>query len=68
MAERNIDESLILLLVETGEVRHQDARRFWIAKHFAERSDNLICAAVVKDNGLLVIKTLMHHFVWSISP
>ena len=65
MVEREMDESLILQLVETGEARYQDARRFWLARHFAERSDNLICAALVNDSGVLVIKTLMHHFTWS---
>ena len=65
MTERGIDELLVFQLIETGEARYQDARRFWLTRHFAERSDNLICAALVNDSGVLVIKTLMHHFTWS---
>lgn len=64
MVERDIEASLILELVETGDVRYQDTRRFWIAKYFEAHRDNLVCTAVVKDNSLLVIKTLMHHFIW----
>ncbi|HRP06772.1 MAG TPA: DUF4258 domain-containing protein [Opitutaceae bacterium] len=63
MVERDIDEALIMELLETGIVHEKDASRFWIAKAFPERSDNLICAAVVAEDKL-VIKTVMHHFSW----
>jgi len=64
MSERNISEQTLLDLIETGEVRHKDAHRFWIAAHFADRQDNLLCAAVVQDARVLVVKTLMHYFTW----
>jgi len=65
MVERGIDVSLLQSLLEHGELRARDGRRFWLAQHFSERSDSLICAAVVKEGDLLVVKTVMHHFVWS---
>ncbi len=64
MAERRVNEQTLLDLIEAGEVRRKDARRFWIAAHFAAREENLLCAAVVHDSGVLVVKTLMHHFTW----
>jgi len=64
MSERNVSEQTLTDLIENGEVRHKDARHFWIAAHFAHRQDNLLCAAVVLDASVLVVKTLMHHFTW----
>lgn len=63
MAERKIDELLLLDLIETGEIRHKDESRIWLAKYYAERLDNLICAAAVLEQNI-VIKTVMHHFQW----
>jgi hypothetical protein len=59
MAERGVTESLLLDLIETGEARYKDATRFWVAKHYAERDDNLVCAVAVAE-AALVIKTIMH--------
>jgi len=50
-------------LIETGEVRHQDETRIWIAKRYGDRADNLLCVAAVLETAL-VIKTVMHHFSW----
>lgn len=63
MAARNLDEQLIADLIETGEVRYKDPEHAWIAKRFEDRTDNLVCAAVLMDDPL-VIETVMHHFVW----
>ena len=63
MEERAVSEALLLDLIETGAVRHKDESRIWLAKHYTERSDNLICAAAVLEQHI-VIKTLMHHFQW----
>jgi len=63
MNERQIDEALLLDLIETGEARHKDELRLWIAKHYAERADNLLCVAVVLE-AAVVVKTVMHHFLW----
>lgn len=67
MIERGIDEILLQDLIETGEVRHKDDRRLWIAKCYPQRNDNLVCAAAALESAL-VIKTLMHHFSWEKKP
>jgi hypothetical protein len=63
MAERLIDEALLLDLIETGTLRHKDEARVWLAKRYDVRADNLICAAVVLEEAV-VVKTVMHHFQW----
>lgn len=54
-------------LLETGDTRFKDETRLWIAKAFPKRTDNLVCAAVVLEDQL-VVKTLMHHFDWEAMP
>ena len=63
MATRAISEAQLLDMIETGEVRHKDESRVWIAKHYGDRADNLLCVAAVLETAL-VIKTAMHHFSW----
>lgn len=58
MVERNVDEALLLELVESGHIVPMDAGHLFIYRHFADRRDNLVCAAAVED-GSLVIKTVM---------
>jgi hypothetical protein len=64
MAERGITDALLLDLIDTGDVRNKDAVRLWIAKHYADRTDNMLCAAVALE-ATVVVKTVMHHFEWS---
>ena len=61
MVERDINHAMLLDLIETGTVRHKDTVRVWVFKQYAGRSDNLLCAAVVLEDKL-VVKTVMHHF------
>lgn len=63
MSERNIPESLLLDLIDTGELRHKDESHFWIFKAYPERDDNLLCVAGTMES-VLVVKTIMHHFAW----
>ena len=63
MGARVIGEALLRDLIEMGEVRHQDETRIWIAKHYEDRADNLLCVAAALETAL-VIKTVMHHFSW----
>lgn len=63
MVQRGISEAQLIDLLETGELRYKDDRRLWVAKTFASRSDNLVCAAVILEDKLIV-KTVMHHFQW----
>ena len=63
MAARAMSEALLRDMIETGEVRYKDETRIWIAKHYGNRADNLLCVAAVLETAL-VIKTVMHHFSW----
>ncbi len=63
MVDRGITDATLLDMIETGDVRNRDETRVWIAKHFADRNDNLLCAVVVLETAL-VVKTVMHHFSW----
>ena len=61
LVQRAIPEALLLDLIETGTVKHKDARHVWIFKAYVDRQDNLLCvAAIIAD--ALIIKTIMHHF------
>ena len=60
---RAISEALLHDMIETGEVRYKDETRIWIARHYGDRADNLLCVAVVLETTL-VVKTVMHHFSW----
>jgi hypothetical protein len=47
MARREIDMAVLQVLVETGEIKRRDASHLWIFKRIENRTDNLVCAAVV---------------------
>lgn len=64
MRKRGIADSEVVLLIEEGQTRFKDEHRLWIAHRFEERTDNLLCAPVVLEDELLVVKTVMHHFSW----
>ena len=63
MQQRGLNEAELSELLETGKTRFKDETRLWIAKAFVQRTDNLVCAAVVLEDQLIV-KTVMHHFEW----
>ncbi|MBK1736301.1 DUF4258 domain-containing protein [Halorhodospira abdelmalekii] len=65
MAQRGITDTLLGDLLETGQTRYKDDTRLWIAKAIEGRHDNLVCAAVVLEDRL-VVKTVMHHFQWEL--
>ncbi len=58
MMERDITDDLLFDLIETGEIRFKDEKHCWIFKVYANRQDNLICAATLVDDAVIV-KTLM---------
>ena len=66
MAKRHISDALLCDLLEKGQTRYKDSKRLWIALNYADRNDNLICAAVVLEEKL-VVKTVMHPFCWESS-
>jgi hypothetical protein len=61
MSERDISMDLLNDLIETGELRFKDEKHAWIAKYYQERTDNLICSALVIEEAV-IIKTVMFHF------
>jgi hypothetical protein len=63
MAARDISEALLHDVIETGDLRHKDKTRIWLARHYEDRADNLLCVAVALETSL-VVKPVMHHFSW----
>lgn len=62
MAERKVENTLLLELVESGDIISMDAGHMFIYRHLVGRRDNLVCAAAVEDDSL-VIKTVMVNWV-----
>lgn len=61
MAERRIDERLLLRVIDEGEQRFSDATHLWAWLAVPERNDNLLCAVLVLED-MVVVKTVMHHW------
>ena len=61
MAERKIDEALIVDIIDTGILKDAGRAHYWVYKHFDDRDDNLLCVAAVIDN-VVVVKTVMHNW------
>lgn len=58
IASRHISQTEMEELVEQGELLYKDTEHLWIFKALAGRTDNLICAAAIERNAL-IIKTVM---------
>ena len=58
MRERNIDDTTLSDLIESGKVLYKDAEHLWIYKAYEGREDNMLCAAAIERNNL-IIKTVM---------
>lgn len=58
MEKRDISLELLLDLIETGSIRHKSEFDLWIFRQYPERADNLVCAAVVVGQAIIV-KTVM---------
>lgn len=61
MRERQIGLALLQDLLEAGSATHKDECRLWLSKAYSDRDDNLICAAVVLEDEL-VVKTVMRRW------
>ena len=61
MAEREIDEALIVDIIDTGTLKDAGRAHYWVYKHFDDRDDNVLCVAAVIDN-VVVVKTIMNHW------
>jgi len=58
MAKRHIILEEIKELIEKGEYQIKEGPHGWIFHHFPKRSDNLVCAAIVNEESI-IIKTVM---------
>lgn len=58
MAKRKITLGEVKVVIEEGDYRTKDAVHGWIVHHFETREDNLVCAAVVSKQAVIV-KTVM---------
>lgn len=58
MDKRDISLGQLLDLIETGDIRNRSETDLWIYKGYTERSDNLVCTAVVVGQ-VVIVKTVM---------
>lgn len=58
MLKRNVDDVTLERVVENGAIKRKDDKHLWIYMQVEGRSDNLICAAAVEAEAV-VIKTVM---------
>lgn len=65
MRLRDMPESLVMDIIETGVDKDAGRGHHWLYKQYADRDDNLLCVAAVIEDAL-VVKTVMHH--WEIAP
>lgn len=61
MSQRELDHETVVALIETGIVKQKDIEHWWIFKELTDRDDNLICAAVISRQAM-IIKTIMTHW------
>lgn len=61
MLRRGVDVAMLERVIEEGEIKHRDTMNLWVFKHFQERTDNLVCAAVI-EQAAVVVKTVMIHW------
>ena len=65
MTERHISLEQVLEIIDSGTLKEAGGLHYWLYKHLADRTDNLLCVAAVIDN-VVVVKTIMHH--WEPQP
>lgn len=61
MRERGIEMNILLDILDTGTIKFRDETHFWAFKAYPERSDNMLCAAAI-EGEVIIVKTVMHHF------
>lgn len=61
MSQRELDHETIAALIETEIVKQKDIEHWWVFKELPDRDDNLVCAAVISRQAM-IIKTIMTHW------
>lgn len=60
MALRALDESTVLAVIETGEIKEKGAKnKFWVFKSIGDRKDNLVSVAIAIEAPHLIVITAM---------
>ena len=58
MAKRHVTLAEVKALIEQGSLSERDDGHAWVSHHFTTRGDNLVCAAVLVADAVIV-KTIM---------
>ena len=58
LRDRNLSQNQLFSIIEHGTIHKKDEKRMWVSMEIADRGDNLICAAIVVEDRL-VVKTVM---------
>jgi len=58
MAKREVTLPEVKQLIEEGNTQYKDEKQGWVYFEFIHRNDNLVCAAIVNDQAV-IIKTIM---------
>ncbi|UHD15736.1 DUF4258 domain-containing protein [Thiocapsa bogorovii] len=58
MAKRQVTLNEVQVLIEQGTLAQKSAGHSWISHRFPTRNDNLVCAAIVEAQAV-IIKTVM---------
>ncbi|MBI3524849.1 MAG: DUF4258 domain-containing protein [Betaproteobacteria bacterium] len=61
MRERGIEMDILVDMIDNGTIKFKDETHFWAFKTYPGRSDNMLCAAAIEGEAIIV-KTVMHHF------
>ncbi|BBP02917.1 hypothetical protein TPL01_13540 [Sulfuriferula plumbiphila] len=58
MQHRGIDDATLEQIVEAGDIKRKDDVHLWVYMHIDGRTDNMICAAAVESEAI-IIQTVM---------
>ncbi len=58
MQIRGVDQAMLERVFEGGEIKRKDDVHLWVYMHIDGRLDNLICAAAIESDAVIV-KTVM---------
>ncbi len=67
MENRQIDHDTLYRVIEEGQIKARDEAHMWIYLNVRGRIDNLICAAAIMADAL-IIKTVMIHWTLEDEP
>ena len=62
MAQRGVDETLALAVLETGQAKWKDAIRLWVYQDQPDPRHGIVCIVAVLEQ-VVVVKTVLLHFV-----